>query len=400
MTVNVVDQMCGSGKTCAAINLINQSPRSQKFIYVTPYLNEVERIRKECKFKTPNSPVKTYSLKRLLNRGENIVTTHSLFHLFDQGTIDLIANQDYTLIMDEVTDVIQICSITTPDRQTLFERYLEEPIDGEPLKWKESKADYKGRFEDIKRQVDMESIAMYSGKIMVWLFPVRIFKAFRKTYLLTYMFSGQMQKYYYDYHGIEYRYMSVVGDAPDNYRFVNGKAETDTSHYSSLLSIIDDYRLNKIGFEAGSLSKTWYDRNKDTILMQQLKNNTYNFFTNRNSDLTGEERLWTTFKDYKHQLKGKGYTKRFLSHNARATNDYSQTRAVAYLINKYMNPVLKQFFVANNIEIDEDAYALSEMIQFIWRSAIRNDEPVNVYIPSKRMRDLLINFVKGLDQRS
>jgi hypothetical protein len=39
--------------------------------------------------------------------------------------------------------------------------------------------------------------------------------------------------------------------------------------------------------------------------------------------------------------------------------------------------------------IDKDIFALSEMVQFIWRSAIRNEQQINVYIPSKRMRNLL-----------
>ena len=46
-------------------------------------------------------------------------------------------------------------------------------------------------------------------------------------------------------------------------------------------------------------------------------------------------------------------------------------------------------------ELDEDAYALSEMLQLIWRSRIRNGENINVYIPSKRMRDL---FKEWLDE--
>jgi hypothetical protein len=38
--------------------------------------------------------------------------------------------------------------------------------------------------------------------------------------------------------------------------------------------------------------------------------------------------------------------------------------------------------------MSEDIYALSEMIQVLWRTAIRNDEPVMFYIPSERMRGL------------
>lgn len=390
----VVDQMCGSGKTTAAINMINYSSPKEKFIYVTPFLNEVARIKYECKvkkFKEPNSPVKIFSLKNLINRGENIVTTHSLFHQFDQTVIDLITNQNYTLILDEVADVIQTYIISKQDRMTLFEKYLEEPERGKPLRWRESEQDYEGKFEDVKRDIEMESLAIYGRDIIVWMFPIRIFKAFKKTYILTYMFNGQMQKYYYDYHKVEYEYLYV-----NNFRlFTKQKPEPQTNKLSSLLIILEDEKLNRIGEENGALSKSWYDRNKDTILMKQLKNNTYNFFRNRNRQFASRDFLWTTFKDYKYKLKGEGYTKGFLSHNARATNDFSDRIVVAYLINKYLNPVIKQFFNDNHIEVDEDMYALSEMIQFIWRSAIRDDEPIYVYVPSKRMRDLLKKYVDG-----
>lgn len=33
------------------------------------------------------------------------------------------------------------------------------------------------------------------------------------------------------------------------------------------------------------------------------------------------------------------------------------------------------------------------MVQFIWRSRIRNNEPIHVYIPSARMRNLFIRWL-------
>lgn len=53
------------------------------------------------------------------------------------------------------------------------------------------------------------------------------------------------------------------------------------------------------------------------------------------------------------------------------------------------NPMVKQFFVNNGVDVNEEGYALSEMLQWIWRSAIRNNEPINIYIPSSRMRNIL-----------
>lgn len=45
-SIKVVDSIMGSGKTSAAINLMNNAGNDQNFIFITPYLNEVERIKK------------------------------------------------------------------------------------------------------------------------------------------------------------------------------------------------------------------------------------------------------------------------------------------------------------------------------------------------------------------
>lgn len=51
-----------------------------------------------------------------------------------------------------------------------------------------------------------------------------------------------------------------------------------------------------------------------------IKNNLYNFFINKQK-CNYENRMWTTFLDYKGLLKGKGYSKGFIAYNLRATNN-------------------------------------------------------------------------------
>lgn len=34
--INIIDAICGAGKTSAAVNMINNSDNSQKFMYITP----------------------------------------------------------------------------------------------------------------------------------------------------------------------------------------------------------------------------------------------------------------------------------------------------------------------------------------------------------------------------
>ena len=58
-----------------------------------------------------------------------------------------------------------------------------------------------------------------------------------------------------------------------------------------------------------------------------------------------------------------------------------------------MNVNEKKFYTKHGINVDEDAYALSIMVQWIWRSAIRDGDEIYLYIPSRRMRTLLEKWI-------
>ena len=128
--------------------------------------------------------------------------------------------------------------------------------------------------------------------------------------------------------------------------------------------------------------------------MTKVKNNTYNYFK-RVIKGKSEFNMWTVFDDYMTQCKGKGYSKGYIACNARATNEYKNKTNLAYLCNRFYNPLIKQFFMDKDVQVDEDSWALSELIQWIFRSAIRENNEINLYIPSKRMRDLLIEWLNN-----
>ena len=412
MIVNIVDSIMGAGKTSAAINYINNCPDNVKIIYITPYITEIERIIQKCnnkKFEQPQKynkyTPKLLHLKDLLNKGKNIVTTHALFQYFDDEVIDLCYSQNYVLFMDEVTNVIEPYPIDKEDLEILLDKFVEVIPESGVLRWKSGKDDYNGLFKEEKRLCEMGCLAMYGDTAMLWMFPVKIFNAFRESYILTYMFGAQTQKYYYDYYGIKYKYIYTAGNSPENYHFVEDRKSYISKYdYRKLINIIDDEKINMIGDSDTALSKTWYMRNNNNVLIKQLKNNTLNFFNNRSIVYNKEaekwekskssNNLWTTFKDYKDKISGKGYAKGYIPSNMRASNEYKERTAVAYLVNKYFNPFIKNFFISNGIEVDEDGYALSEMLQFLWRSGIRDGKTITVYIPSRRMRNLLIKWIE------
>ena len=69
-----------------------------------------------------------------------------------------------------------------------------------------------------------------------------------------------------------------------------------------------------------------------------------------------------------------------------------------YAVNIFMNVNDKLFYKRYGIEVNEDGYALSTMLQWIWRSAIRDGKEINIYIPSKRMRTLLTDWINSVSK--
>lgn len=401
--IKIVDSICGSGKTSAIINMINEDETDNKYIYITPYLTEVERVKKNCKdrkFKEPKFNQygnKFDNLNKLISEGENIVSTHALFHKANMQTVELLKSKDYILILDEVFNVIEQCNISKNDVQMLInEGYAK--IENDYLIWNEDKQ-YTGAFENIKYLAINKSIVVYKDIILIWMFPVEIFKAFKDSYILTYLFEAQEQCYYYKMNNIEYEYYYgtyennkyIIKPKDDNYFLIEKQIK---SKINENIEIIEDSKLNAVGDGKYNLSHTWFrdDKNKDNI--SQLKSNITNYFINKQK-AKSDTILWTTFKDQQSKLKGKGYTKGFVSCNIRATNDYVDKYNLAYCINIFNQPFINKFFQSKEININQDLYALSEFIQWIWRSRIRKYESITIYIPSSRMRTLFKDWLEN-----
>ena len=396
--VKIVDAVMGAGKTSAAINFINNSDSDIHFLYITPYLTEVERIVEQCSEKHFREPKningrKLEGIKSLIKHNVNIVSTHALFHNFDRELIDLCRVHNYTLIMDEVADVIERYNISVEDYNLLKANFVTIDPDTKFLEWREKAIDYEGKFSNEKRLCDLHCLVEYGESVMMWLFPVEVFNSFREIYILTYMFKSQIQCYYYDFYSLPYDFLYVKGDSVENYRFTENQEEQliVSKDYKNLIHILNNERMNQLGDRHFDLSKQWYQRNKDGAI-NQVKKNLYNYFANIRKAKSGDI-IWTTFKDYKNNITGKGYSRGFIPLNTRASNKYRDRTSIAYPVNRFINTGVKNFFTNRNVNVEEDGYALSEMLQFIWRSAIRDDKEIWVYIPSIRMRTLLQNWI-------
>ena len=394
--VTIIDSPCGRGKTTYAINYINERP-TDNFVYITPFLKEVERVIEQTKFNGADKRFvqpanlgngKMDSLINLFHNNRDIVSTHSLFSKCSQSVADNIRIGHYTLILDEVMSVVEVLNLKKSDIPTMLDAELVR-IDEKTNKLIWLKSDYDGAYNEIKERCENNNIYVVSGVAIVWTFPVEIFEAFDNVIICTYMFDCQLQKYYYDMYNVAYTKKSIVnGELVD---YIEQKDNLD-----KLILLDDGHKINKIGIGKNDLSKSWYIKHKDDI--KTLQNNIYNYVSNlapmlANTKVKSKDIIWTTFKDYKAKLSGKGYSRSFIPCNSRSTNEYMDRFVVVYPINVFVNPIIVKFFEANGVKINQDDYALSEMIQFIYRSRIRQNKPIYCYIPSLRMRQLLYNYI-------
>lgn len=436
MSIKVIDSVPGSGKTSWAIQHINSLDENTRVIYITPYLDEVKRIIDSCPNKEFVQPEvrggqgsKLKHLIKLVAEGKNVVSTHALFMSISDELIDALRANNYILILDEVFQTVEKYAvfdgyrtkqkdlIERKDVETLVSKELIKIEDDYKVVWT-SPDNYLSKYSNFISLCERELIYYVNESLLLWTFPIEVFRdgIFSAIYILTHRFDSQIQSYYYQYFELEYeKCMAKKVDEPSN-EYPYGKFdifpyEPDEDEWKRNIAkniiIVDNPKMNQIGntgfqynrslsakVKNTALSKTWFRNNPE--LVKILKQNLDNFFKNINKGKQGE-RLWTCFKDDMRTLSGKNIAaKHWLSCNARATNTYQDRTVVAYLINRYVDPFYEAFFEKKGIYIDQDEYALSEMIQWIWRSAIRNGKKIHLYIPSSRMRYLLTEYL-GLD---
>lgn len=316
-----------------------------------------------------------------------------------QGVVQTCILQAVMLLIDECLDVVhKYKKITNSDIQTLFSGEYVTLDENNFLVWNNEKyEEYDGRFNDVRRLCNMKSLMAYKtlsgslSKILIWNFPVEFFNFFNNSYILTYYWDGSIQKCYFDLHNVNYQHMTLNNNSLCQY-----DEKLELERRKSLASLIDIYegKLNDIGKKLGRvnpLCKSWYVKHKNIdngYLIKKIKNNLENYFLHV-VDSPSKDNMYTTFENFENLVKGKSYSKGFVPCNSKGTNDFRDKKVLAYTINLFPNKEVLDFFKCNNIEINQDLYSLCELLQWIWRSQIRDGKPISIYIPSERMRTLL-----------
>ncbi|MBK9218527.1 MAG: hypothetical protein IPL70_08940 [Uliginosibacterium sp.] len=177
----------------------------------------------------------------------------------------------------------------------------------------------------------------------------------------------------------------------------------------ALLTIDDKYNKH---FEGHSLSASWYDqalkgKHKEVIdaLSKTIRNSADKHGCSKDHSLLGYTHPTDLLPDggkqkgfvkpdrYKPQVFIKGKDGKptkavdkqqscFIPCTARASNEYAHKKVMIHAFNRYPNQAVKSYLQDVGAPMDQDKFALSEMVQWIWRSCIRKGEVVTVLVLS------------------
>ena len=436
--ITVIDAPCGAGKTTWAIDYINDNP-DQSFIYVTPFKDEIKRIRDACgaeRIATPenNGKGKLHDFNRLLSNGKSIAVTHVTFLAANQETLEAIEQGDYILIIDESLDVVMDYeqaandlnqgALTKKDMRVLMENFISVDDDFR-VQWTGKcyldDSDETWKFELVERLTKLGRLYCVDETFLVAVFPPEMFEIVRECYVMTYMFDGSIMRLYCDMWNIPYQKHSIVNGTIIDYDPEIDRVFRRKIGALTTLATDADLTLNY------NLTKSWYQSAK-TDQKDKVRRAMRRFFESVGAH--SQDMMWTCYKPYKSCLSGKGmkttrqWTKAdeyevnpdtgekrkltkdeidrkkaklecYVPCNAIATNDYGDRWALAYMINLWPNDYMARFFRKFGVYMDKDAWRTCALIQWVMRSRLRKSEPVHLYIPNKQMRQIFTAWLEG-----
>ena len=403
----IIDAICGSGKTTYIFEYMKNN-KDKRWLFVSPYLSEtgdgktkgrIQQELPEMNFKSPSAtPNKTESFKRLAAQGFNIAITHSLFHSFSMEIAELLEMNEYHLVIDETLDLISVYDdIDKQDVICLIKANMIVKQPNGQLSWNHTEyPDYCGRDTTIKDMCDTQALWLHGENVLIQRIPPTIIKACKSCTILTYLFEGSLMKCWFDLNQMKYGYQYPECLRPEN---EIKQVIKDNLNIIKPTKYILDLQKDSNGLPLNSIfCSSWYKSIATSDIFKRMK---ASLATQLKENMSKGNTFWTTFKAYKTDLQGKGFTRAvkgrepFVPKNMRASNEYADCTNCLYTVNVYPDLTLVHHLSQFDVSINKEMYALSELIQFMFRGSIRTHKPMDILILSNRMRDLLQSWINN-----
>jgi len=426
--------MPGSGKTTWVFSHIEQRSK-EKWIFVSPYLKECGghdtskdvthkgRIKEKLPtldFKNPcpkhGKGSKKESFKKYITEGHNIATTHQLWTMLDAECADIIAEQGYNLVIDESLNLVEpFDDFTSFDIELALKAGAMKPNEDNRLIWDDSifrNQRYFGTMSELRTLCNIGALYLYGDEVVIYQVPPKIIQSAQEIIVLTYGFAHSVMGAWCSVYDVPYYIDRTVKLHKSNATILSELK--DRLNLVPIPKPILDMAQEEKDQGRSILNKTWYDERATKEDLETLKKS---FRIVVDNSFDGGPIFWTTFKDYKEALQGKRFTRKkriklddadftrdpFVAKNMRASNEYRDCTNCIYAVDVRMNPWLYGYLKSRGAEeLDEDIYALLEMVQFLFRGAVRNQDDdekypnhMNVLIASPRMLKLLQKWLTG-----
>jgi hypothetical protein len=405
--IKIEDYPCGSGKTT---RMIENFKEDQKYLVILPLLSEINRVieaSNDVEFVQPDDKqgTKTNSLESHLLLGKNIATTHEMYErlvpMIRDGLLD-----DYDIIIDEVPKVVEM--VTSKSKTSIQEFYLDAgylDVDATTglvrptMKWWQNRDEVSDTLSPkILTYAETGCLYLQEGKMFIWALPQSILTGGRSVTVMTYKSEGSMLLAYLRKLGLPYE-VSNDNSSEEDFREKAAKlitiedipalSKTNFSHTGQVKGMSSSSYAAKVARSLKNLKeRKLVGIDINNILLTSMKDAWIKAANDNNRDAKdGDE---TTKKNSKPGVFAKGSRMKdvnWIANTTRGTNDYMYCSHLIYLYDQNINPFLARW-LGDSTQAFKDAYALTELIQWVWRSRVRRGEPVTLYLPSPRMRRL------------
>jgi len=416
----IIDRPCGTGKTTEM--LASLKPHL-KYILVTPSLTEITRFIKDSPLNVEivapldNRGPKLIQLEKLLDEGKSVAITHKLFFM----TLKLAPKMaDYHIIVDEAPNPVTFinsidiqafnevlvndgyATVNPETRQVVpterWKRY-ERPSkdqDGEPT--------YSNRIHnDIYKPAIQGQLHAGSNGVFAIATPNQVLLAGLSLTVMTFLSEGTYIR----------AYLNMLSDGnskavyEEELEWPDGWLEKARSLITvETLTLPDNINLSFMKQTRRSSDKTcraigntlkklferrWIGVDRTEVLITCARDK---WFDDRKGRYAGQ---WAQHSRLFGRDYGKGGVK-WLPNKTRGTNDFKELSHMIYLYSMSPNPMVQNFLGVAGRKF-ADQYALSELVQLVWRLRIRQREPlpITVVIPCDRMRSIFENWLNQVD---
>lgn len=426
LQIELFEGIMGSGKTTAILEYMKENP-SKRFLYITPLLSESETRVANTDGLDISIPLvseehksKSASTLALLKEGKNISTTHALYEHLTEKHLKLIKEMDYIVVIDEQLQMLKAYKdLSTKDINNLIGNNLVDItegavtwIGGMPLE----------KYSSFKNKCDLKRLhtAARSDSMVTEQLPIRLITSANRVILCTYMFYGNVLERFLSMQGVTFT------------PFVDKKLMyVDKAGIRKLITLVgSSTQLKKVS--KFSLSYSWYASAAPEDLKEIAKAITS---VGKSCGALKNDLCWSVPKLY--TLNGKKVIKPlrypasdvkvdsiledesmievesvdgirqldsvqkdadvgcYLPCSSIATNLYKNRSTMIHCISRYPNTVVSAYMQEKGFPIDTKVFALSEIVEWVWRSCIRDGKPINLCIMSEKMRGYFVEWLNS-----